>query len=298
MTVDAQSGAAERRPVWPFAIVAALIAAVWAIAVVCAYPMLGPQPDGQPGTVQRVFAFMIVYTLTIAALSSASIWLIFHLFVFRKRGSFLKSLGVLALMLAGAFLLALPARLITLAARVNDRTAEITEWNRAAADRVHAITTDLNQHISDLGDLSIAGLHTQSEVDGLLDRTRRDVAYRRAYLAQLDREFQATRQAASLLRLTEAERTSLLDEFERSAFGPLHERTALELTAAEKRLEMVAMLQDNKAGWRVEGGRLLFSDAALLRRLNAMGADYDRLVGRINAMNQAAHDSGASAPPQ
>jgi hypothetical protein len=283
---------------WPFAIVAALIAAAWAIAVVCADPMVGPQPDGQPGAVQRVFAFMIAYTLTIAVLSAAAIWLVFHLYVFRKRGSLGKSLGVLALMVVGAFLLALPARLFTLAARVNERTAEIGEWNRAAADRVHAITTDLNQHLSDLGDLSIAGLRAQNEVDGLLDRTRQDVAYRRAYLAQLDREFQAAREAASPLRLTEAERSALLEEFEHSAFAPLRARTALELSAAEKRLEMVAMLEDNKAGWRVDGGRLLFSDAALLQRLNVMGADYDRLVARINAMNQPAPDAGAPPSPQ
>lgn len=106
--VRALSGEPERRPVWPFMLLAVPIAALWGFRG--SLDRL-PRWDGTiPGRVDQL-AGIFGYTLVPALLT----WVAFYLLVFRKRCSHLTSIALLAIIVAAAF--ALPTSILLLATR-------------------------------------------------------------------------------------------------------------------------------------------------------------------------------------
>ncbi len=217
--------------------------------------------------------------------------------VFSRRATIAKSLLVLPILVGAAFILAAPVTFLAFFGHVQIRQEAIEHWNTQNADRVHAMHDALGREIDAAGDLSLAHLQRQADIDTILAHNQRVLALYEGYRRQIEDEFQRAEDLTRGMDLTDSERAALLEQFQQRAFNPLRAEADLNLDAARRRTAMVVLIQQHKDKWTIQGGQVAFYDDDLMQRVRAMAAEYDALVTRINAMRATPADS-APPPPQ
>lgn len=272
----------NKRPIWPFALPAILIASVWAGLISASSARDDPPPADLDGPSMVGEAF---YTLGSAVVPAVVVWAVFQLLAFHRR-AFSKSLWVLALMIAFSFILAIPARLASVGGMpIADLGGAVT-WTSETRARFQAGFAEFAALVP--AERFNAALSEptpdMATVNARLDQVRPLAAAVREHLAQIDAEEAHARRTLADLELSEetrAQRTAWLDAQLRDT-SQVRRMPAL-IRLLELREEMLVLLQSHPQGWTGRDGRTVVLDAVLLQQLRELDAEFTATHAQFRA---------------
>jgi hypothetical protein len=282
----------NKRPIWPFAVPAILIASIWA-AVSAA---IGAR-DHPPAEILDAPSLTneAAYALGGATVPAVLVWVAFQILALHRR-PFRKSLWVLGLMIAFSFMLALPARLASVGGMPIADVGGAVRWSTETRDRFQGVFADFSARVPP--DRFRAALTEPTPdvaaVEARLAQVRTLAAAVRQHLARIDEEEAQARRALADLDLsavTRAQRTAWLDaQLGRSAQA--RQMPTLMLQLLQQREQMLALVQAHPGSWTPHGGQLLVHDAALRRQLQEMDAEFAATYAQFREVIRA------NAPPR
>lgn len=278
----------KRKKIWHWGLIAGWIAAILAVLASVGAYVNAPAPDGTPQGGAALAGYIIGYCAAAAVLAAVITWAIFAMTVFLRRGSIIKSLVVLAIMIPAAFAVAAPLSFLAMFGHFARRDEQIEHWNQEAAQRVRALAQTLDQQVAEAGDISLGHLQRQSDVDVRLARSQRVLALCETYNLRLEQELDAARERVADMDLTEPERQALLQQSEQHVFAGLREAAALNVEAAQHRVNMASLLRDESGKWTIQDGRVAFYDEALMLRMQSMAREHDAIIARLNELRPSA----------
>ncbi len=288
MTVSAEAaaGAETKKSVWPFALLAIGIAAVWSFAYTFGNAEDIPTPDGTIEGNAKTIGFMIGGAVPSAILT----WLLFHFIVFRRRGSFTKSFFVLVLMAICSVGSITPLMALALDASAN---ASLTrQWSDETAARIHVLSQDaaVNLQPLDLAGYAAQGFRDRAHVREWLARTQSALVIMRNYRESFAREVEAAEARLATLDLPDRTKLQVIEDF-RTYCGPEAPLTLM-LAAQQRELEkteqLLVFLGSPNTSWTFEGGSVVFVDNQSLERFNVLTAELQAIGTERERLQRAA----------
>lgn len=290
----------KRRPLWPFAIVATLIAVVLAAIGAANGVGVDDLPKGgfnDPDNL-AVYAGWLGYAMGSALMAAGLVWLVFYFLVFRNRAPLSPAVLVFAIMFVFATLAAAPVRVMAVGVAIVEAQNAAEAWENRTSASVRALS---EQFRTDMEAVAFEGsfltnLRTAGDVEDRRNKLQRAEMLMRAYIQNVDADIHAAEAETAGGAIEARLRHLWLNGFKTAfnADAPYRRILTLQIQRAQIGQAALALLAAKPDAWRFENGIVRISDEALLTQVRADAAQMDALLHQVQAQ-QAAADPGNAA---
>lgn len=290
MTTGAQTPTARKKIRW-LVILAALIAVAISIGGVIA---IGDEVLSREAMEGRGLFFdqwvEAGVGACVGAISALVVWLSFHLLVFRHRARLWKSILVLVLMILLGALIAVPARLITVAVHVDADDATVESFMQEGIERRTALRERMAPNLDGMRlDQGMPMLTRAGDVaahKAAIDAARGQM---QAYRAAVTQDLVDSRVALDTMDIHPDASYRGYEYYEERLSPASNTQRHFDLTdrILGRGSDLLGQLLANRSGWIVANGRVEIIDRTLFEQINERGRELDIIGAELDNVQGA-----------
>jgi hypothetical protein len=222
-------------------------------------------------------------------LAALAVWLPFHLWLFR-RSKLWKSILALVLMIVSSVFVAVPARIIVVAAHVDADDAVVAAHLEEGMARRRALRAEMAPNIDGLRmDQGMPTVASASDIASHKAAIDAALAQFRAYRSAVTQDLQASRAALDSMDIHPDARLRGYEYYDERMLPTSNTQRHLDLT--EHILDRGSALLDNllehRGGWVIEDGRVTFTSRLLYEETQQRGLEIDDLGAQLDNVQGA-----------
>ena len=286
--------AIKKKRLWPYALVALLIAIVWAAgSLLVSLPSL-PQPDGTPRGNGRAMGALVGTALWPALV----IWFLFYFTFLRKRLSFAKSIGG-AVVVFVVTTVVVVASMELIGGRVRAENAKATAVIAEFRKKTETLYQKLNADIAAIKLAPpLANIHALADVQVEREQVQRARQIYGGYVTALDQEVDWANKNIATLEVSPKVKERALTVIQEDLGAESTNRRVIDLTlkVLDARDEMLLTLQSRKDHWGEVKGQLVFDDQASLDAFKKANAAYTELNTQFATLAEEQRRAATESP--
>ncbi len=226
----------------------------------------------------------------VGALAALIVWLSFHLLVFRHRARLWKSVLVLLLLILVGALIAVPARLITVAVHVDADDATVEAFMLEGIERRTALRERMAPNLDGLRlDQGAPMLTSVSDIvahKAAIDAAREQL---RAYRAAVTQDLADSRAALDTMDIHPDAAFRGYEYYDERLSPASNTQRHLDLTEQNlsRGSDLLGHLLANRRGWIIANGRVEIIDRELYEQMSERGRELDMLGAELDNVQGA-----------